>query len=361
MLVGVPPSQPVGENNPQFKTTSRPIPRKSLYGRATRQLRDQRYTYYMTASLSNTLLLSQVVLGAALTALGASASSHVLITLFGAANTIIAGLVAYLKSRGQPMRARMFLDDLERVVGEIENSEVMWLGITHGAHGYDEINTDEHQVTVRSEVARLTRLYNHAVNSNTANNPDMYMAGSTEGSNTALKSRPPPGQPVPLPIAPAPEPAATPAVGAVDPVLPIEAAVPPVVANPDESPVTAAPVKPPPPKPESQKEESNDEGAKEGEGKEDGANKDEDKTKGKEADKVAKKDESPSSPRSAAGEADGSSSGAKVASSSFTPFGNVANPSALPQDPDASPASDVRVPLKKSNNGKSSRLTNGEF
>ena len=69
-----------------------------------------------------------MVLGAALTGLGASESSHVLITLFGAANTIIAGLVAYLKSRGQPMRARMFRDDLERVVDEIENSEVMWRG-----------------------------------------------------------------------------------------------------------------------------------------------------------------------------------------------------------------------------------------
>jgi hypothetical protein len=68
------------------------------------------------------------VFGATLTALGASESSHILITLFGVLNTIIAGLVAYLKSRGQPMRARMFRDDLEQVVIEIENSEVMWLG-----------------------------------------------------------------------------------------------------------------------------------------------------------------------------------------------------------------------------------------
>ena len=37
-------------------------------------------------------------------------------------------------------------------------SEVMWLGISKGVLGYDEINTDG-EVTVRSEFARLTRLY----------------------------------------------------------------------------------------------------------------------------------------------------------------------------------------------------------
>jgi len=70
-----------------------------------------------------------VVLGAVVTGLGATESSHLIITIIGALNTIIAGLVAYLKSRGQPMRARMYKDDLERVVDEIENSEVMWLGM----------------------------------------------------------------------------------------------------------------------------------------------------------------------------------------------------------------------------------------
>jgi len=32
----------------------------------------------------------------------------------------------------------MFRDDHDRVVDEIENSEVMWLGIQNGVHGYDE-------------------------------------------------------------------------------------------------------------------------------------------------------------------------------------------------------------------------------
>jgi hypothetical protein len=162
-LAGVPPSNlPQNARHPV-------IARRSLYGRAVHRRNAQNRTYLLTASLSNTLLLSQVVLGAALTGLGASASSHILITVFGALNTIIAGVVAYLKSRGQPMRARMFRDDLDRVVDEMENSEVMWLGIQSGVHGYDEIAIDD-SISVRSEVARLTRLYDKVVKNNTMNN-----------------------------------------------------------------------------------------------------------------------------------------------------------------------------------------------
>lgn len=161
-LAGVPPSTLLD------KARQPAISRRSLYGRAVHKRNAQNRMYLLTASLSNTLLLSQVVLGAALTGLGASGSSHILITVFGALNTIIAGVVAYLKSRGQPMRARMYRDDLDRVVDEIENSEVMWLGIQSGVHGYDEIAIDD-SISVRSEVARLTRLYDKVVKNNTMN------------------------------------------------------------------------------------------------------------------------------------------------------------------------------------------------
>jgi hypothetical protein len=244
-LVGVPPSN----LPPDSKWSPRPT---TLYERATRELHSQNITYTVTACLSNTLLLTQVVLGATLTALGASESSHVLITIFGVMNTVIAGLVAYLKSRGQPMRARMFRDDMERVVDEIENSEVMWLGISKGVLGYDEINTDG-EVTVRSEVARLTRLYDRAVKTNTMNNPDIYMAGGGfDGTQAGLRARPSPSQPTILPqaapVAPVPD---TPAAVAA----PVAPAAP--VPGPDESPATKA-------KPSSPPKENSSEVAKKG-------------------------------------------------------------------------------------------------
>lgn len=239
-LVGVPPSDlPAGRK-------WRP-PGRSLYERASDQRRSQSLTYQMTAFTNNLLLLSQVCIGAAVTGMGASGQSHIWITLLGAANTIIAGLVAYLKSRGQPMRARMYRDDLERVVDEIENSEIMWLGISKGVNGYDDIDTED-SVTVRSEVARLTRLYDKAVRNNTLNNPDMYGSGGEGGmAQAALRNRGPGGIQVPaaLPAGPAsaaPDSGADAAAPAPAPAQP-EITLP-LVADPDESPATAKPTAP---------------------------------------------------------------------------------------------------------------------
>lgn len=232
-LVGVRPhNMPPGQDH-------KPHP-DSLYMRALKHRRTQNATYAFTATLTNGMLLSQVVLGAALTGLGASDSSRVLITIFGALNTVIAGLIAFLKSRGQPLRARMFRDDLDRVVDEIENSAVMWLGISRNAHGYDAIDTDD-QVTVRSEVARLTRLYDKAVKTNTMNDPDMYAAGNPgDAHNAALRARPGSSQPA-RPAAQAP--ALPPAAG--NPGVPLSAVTAPVAVDQDASPATRAPTPPP--------------------------------------------------------------------------------------------------------------------
>lgn len=218
-------------------------PKDTLYHRAVEHRDSQARMYTFTSALTNTLLLAQVVLGASLTGMGASQSPGWLITVFGALNTIIAGLVAFLKSRGQPMRARMFRDDLNRVVDEIENSATMWRGISQGIHGYDAIDTDE-VVTVRSEVARLTRLYDRAVKTSTMNDPDYYGgAGISSGDqNAGLRSR------TEQPALPAPPPpASTPAQAAAPP--PPAAPVP--AADVDESPATKASETSPPPKQDS--------------------------------------------------------------------------------------------------------------
>ena len=211
-------------------------PKDSLYHRAVNHRKSQERMYFFTSTLINTLILSQVVLGATLTGLGASDQSRVLITVFGALNTVIAGLVAFLKSRGQPMRARMFRDDLDRVVDEIENSAVMWKGISQQVHGYDAIDTDN-SVTVRSEVARLTRLYDRAVKTNTMNDPDFYGSGiSMDGHNTSgLRGRAE-ATPAAVPPPPAPE------VASSTP-TPAPAPAPVPAADPDESPATKAPAK----------------------------------------------------------------------------------------------------------------------
>ena len=294
-------------------------PPRSLYARALKRRRKQSCTYMFTATIINTLLLTQVVLGAALTGLGASDSSRVLITIFGAANTIIAGVIAFLKSRGQPVRARMFRDDLSRVVDEIENSAVMWYGISSAAHGYDAIDIDE-EVTVRSEVARLTRLYDKAVKTNTMNDPDMYSAGTGDSYNAGLRKshgadmQPPPGAGPPN-IAPNVAPPEGIAYLPPDQ-APVQV---PAAADPDASPASKPP-EPPSPEETPEATEPSLPAEKENDDNSDDSGAKAQEEKGKEA----------------------------VASSSVTsPAVSQPAMSALADDPDASPASAARLPKKE--------------
>ncbi|KAK6065064.1 C6 transcription factor [Seiridium cupressi] len=320
-LIGCPPS---GLAKDQKFTVNK----KSLYGRTISLLASQRLAYHFSASLSNTMLLSQVVLGAALTALGASESSHILITVFGAMNTVIAGLIAYLKSRGQPMRARMFRDDLERLLDEIENSEVMWRGISEGAHGYEEIDTDE--VTVRSEVARLTRLYERAVRLNGMNNPDMYMAGAGGfDGNANGGARPNRGGPYPRMTLPAvaAQPAPQPSADNSGPAVPV------VAAPEDTAPATKVIAK------EEKKEEKKDETkAEEKQPLADGIVED----KGKAVTQPESASEATLSPAPTPAPAPTSTPAQPTVAQAPAP---VLNPDI---DPDASPATAARLKPKKS-------------
>lgn len=175
------------------------------------------------------------------------------------------------------MRARMYRDDLDRVVDEIENSEVMWLGIQNGVHGYDEIAIED-SISVRSEVARLTRLYDKVVKNNTMNDrkfleavsrvhvdfgaADNYMNAVTDASNAALRARP--GGPLPA-AAVVEAPAAAPMTSAPDLSAPVGVVVPPVATpdDPDAAPASAPPKPKTPPPPEENEDNAKDESADE--------------------------------------------------------------------------------------------------
>jgi hypothetical protein len=81
----------------------------------------------------------------------------------------------------------MYRDDLERVVDEINNSKVMWFSFSNGLHGYDEMDTKE--VTVRSEITRLTQLFAHTVSINSRIDHDVHKAEGFNGVPVASKER----------------------------------------------------------------------------------------------------------------------------------------------------------------------------
>jgi hypothetical protein len=120
--------------------------------------------------------------------------------------------------------------------------ELTAAGISKNMHGYSEIPLHDGAVTVRSEVARLTRLYDRTIRTNSMNNPDMYQsemfAGITSGSggiNKLLQQAP------------------------VNLVSPGPKQLPAVVVDPDQSPATQGSVTPVPPLPSEDKKDGGEE------------------------------------------------------------------------------------------------------
>ncbi|KAF4637923.1 hypothetical protein G7Y89_g146 [Cudoniella acicularis] len=98
---------------------------QGLYRTALTACTKNKYKFYITASIYNTCLILQLVLGAVLTGLGASSagSNHTAITILAAANTVNAGLVALLHNSGLPARIRNDWVEYQKVVLWLE--EVM--------------------------------------------------------------------------------------------------------------------------------------------------------------------------------------------------------------------------------------------
>lgn len=183
----------IGIPNPQGDAGAKPTQHpwtNPLYPRVQAHFGRQRREYNLTAAFSNSLLLLQVLIGAVVTALAASSSPHIVTTVFGALNTVIAGLIAYFKSRGQPMRSRAFRDELEGCISEIEDAEArLWAVSVGGAFGghrsagdkgdleaeNEQGKEEDWRELVREEVVRLTAMYDEAVQNSRRNFPDLWV------------------------------------------------------------------------------------------------------------------------------------------------------------------------------------------
>lgn len=102
---------------------TRPAENQGTYKRLVDAEVKARLQYYFSSSLINTCLLAQIVIAAALTALGAANSSHVAITILGSANTVIAGGMTYLKGQGLPERLMQYANGLRKVREYLEERE----------------------------------------------------------------------------------------------------------------------------------------------------------------------------------------------------------------------------------------------
>ncbi|MCJ1352538.1 MAG: hypothetical protein MMC33_002522 [Icmadophila ericetorum] len=160
----------VGINTVQDLTagvSKRPAANEGIYKRTV----DAEYwayvNYIATAILINTCLLLQIVVAAALTALGAAEAPHNFITLLGILNTAVAGVLTYMKGQNLPNRLRQYWNGLRKLREHIEQRE----------RDFCNPNT---KLDVEEEVRIIVQTYDEVRQEAEDNEPDSYV--STRGA-----------------------------------------------------------------------------------------------------------------------------------------------------------------------------------
>jgi hypothetical protein len=99
---------------------------KSNLGLYPSVLSSERYamvSFYFYDYVLSACVFLQIVLATTLTALGASSASHIAITILGAVNTALAGIVALIKGKGLPNRYRQDWNGWRELRNYIEERE----------------------------------------------------------------------------------------------------------------------------------------------------------------------------------------------------------------------------------------------
>ncbi|KAJ6030658.1 hypothetical protein N7460_010924 [Penicillium canescens] len=134
------------------------------------KVKHQKAQYHLVGFAFNLLAVAQVMIGAAITALGPTGGEHMLaITILGAFNTSIAGILALLKGRGFPHRLR-------RNMVELENGVLLRYGESEVLHDGDAL------------IREVFQRYITAQQIIESNQPDTYAGGTTLRSSVDPES-----------------------------------------------------------------------------------------------------------------------------------------------------------------------------
>ena len=145
----------------------RPAKNVGIYSRVVSEEKKTQVQYYFMASVIEASFLSQIVVAATLTALGAADASYIAITVLGSVNTVIAGIQTYLKGQGLPNRLRQYEFGLRKLREYIEDRERDF------SHADCTLNVDH-------EIADIAAMYKAVRQTAEDNTPDNYlpMAGA---------------------------------------------------------------------------------------------------------------------------------------------------------------------------------------
>jgi SMODS and SLOG-associating 2TM effector domain len=192
---------------------------EGLYSRVCKRERRRRVEYLVCVWVLDFCYMAQIAFAAILTALGASRSSFIVITVFGALNVAMAGVLAPFKGLGLPMRLRKdwlefqklrhYIDDRERMfeVGfhaEVEEDKKCGCGCEKckcggskcGCGGHEEIKEEKNKSPeadkgnekketshLEKEIKNIQKMYDDLMATIENNQPDFYSSAPASGGS----------------------------------------------------------------------------------------------------------------------------------------------------------------------------------
>jgi hypothetical protein len=166
-LLGRKKPAPDPEQQPQLSKTNQGVYQSVISYERWARIRYRLCDFVVTVSM-----FLQIIVGASVTAFGAGSANHIIITVFGAANTALASLLAVLKSQGLPTRLRMDWigwRDLREYIEEREREIEMTI-----TGKLPEAGENRKEINIRAEIETIEDKYKLMKNTVEANRPDTY-------------------------------------------------------------------------------------------------------------------------------------------------------------------------------------------
>ncbi|KAL9035226.1 MAG: hypothetical protein Q9214_006684 [Letrouitia sp. 1 TL-2023] len=153
----------------------RPAANEGIYKRTVNEEAKVSFQYRVSTYAVNVGGMLQIVVGAALTALGAASGPSAAVTILGAVNTVIAGMLTYLKGQGLPNRLEQYLHLLRTLREHIEERERELLEL-------------DCPLDVDAEIERIARMYQEVRQTKEDNAPGTVLP--PRGVITSLLKKP---------------------------------------------------------------------------------------------------------------------------------------------------------------------------
>ncbi|PMD48215.1 hypothetical protein L207DRAFT_626977 [Hyaloscypha variabilis F] len=148
-----------------FKKT---VTNDGIYGRAIGEALAASIYYNVSNWFINALYCVQIFVAASITGLASYHGHEIPLTVLGAVNAVLAGLMALLKGQGLPVRMRRSRDQFQNVMKTIENSERIFARFVV-MNPNDQLLHDPFK-----EFEMCESLFNAAKRDQQANYPDLY-------------------------------------------------------------------------------------------------------------------------------------------------------------------------------------------